>query len=125
MSTRCGFTLLVVTALSLFLLNGLALSRSEVPRMEEHQWVPNHGPHGDDPDEPPVPDGTITGDDDNWDRPVGPRTPETAEVFEGNGGRGRTAGSNLRQIDVERLKIVFRVQLRMLLRNWNLIFVAR
>ncbi len=125
MSTRCGFTLLVVAVLSLFLLNGLALSRSNVPRVEEHPCVPNHGPHGDDPDDPPVPDGTITGDDDNWDRPVGPRAPETAEVFEGNGGRGRTAGSDLRQTDLERLKVVFRVQLRMSLRSWILIFVAR
>jgi hypothetical protein len=124
MTPRCLFALLGVVVLSLLMMSASALSRSDVPRSVDYVWVDDSGPQGDGPDDYGGPEGGQTGDDDNWDKPVvdGHRTTEVSQSI---CGRGEATGSGQSEEEVWWTDASIRIQLRLLLRTWALVFIAR
>ncbi len=126
MTPRCLFALLGVVVLSLLFMSASALSRSDVPRSVDHVWVDDSGPVGDGPgpDDDGEPEGGQTGDDDNWDKPVVPGH-RTMEVSRSIGGRGEATGFRQSEEEVWWMNASIRIQLRLLLRSWALVSIAR
>ncbi len=120
MSARSVFVLLAVIVLGLLLVNGPALSRFEPP-CDVIVHAGPHGADGDDDDDPDNPGDLISGDDDNWDRPVPPGH-KPGEAVRADGGGRDVSGPYPLEERSPRPGMVLRVQFGLLFRTWMLIF---
>lgn len=122
MSAKRLFALLVVVVLGLLLTSPIALSRSEMPRYVEGGWTEPDDPQvdGDDPTDPNY----VSGDDDNWDKPV-VKGHNVGERGGAEDGVGTGVGTNNTGDKLSRMEIGLRLQLVLIVRSWFILAGAR
>lgn len=122
MSAKWNFALLVIVALSLLMMSGLAVSRPEMAPRDVHTgsgWFTKDG--GDDPGVVDPWDISV-GDDDNWDKPLpGVHGPVDAgtRVVDGSMGEAPEPES----LNGHRTTAV--VWLKLFFRSWKIAFSVR
>jgi hypothetical protein len=123
MSGRKVLILLMVVTFGLLLISNAALSRPGPPL---HNEIPWHASAGNPPDDPPIddPDGIITGDDDNWDRPAG-HGHTVAEVGALEDGAGAETNADALDVRAPLTEVSWKVRLGILFRLWTMTFGLR
>ena len=116
MSARRLLVLLVVVMLGLLLFCPTALSR---PEMSLHDVSGgSHATNPDDDDEDPdIPDGSVDGDDDNWDKSA-IKGHTVAESFGGSRGVGMGVDSSSSEDVLSRMEVSLSIRLALLLQSW-------
>lgn len=126
MNARSVCALLAVVVLGLLLMSASALSRPDMAVSDAGIRIDSGGPHKEEPDDPDPdnPGDSVTGDDDNWDRPV-PLGPRAADAF-GPGARdGALLGPDPAQEEPGRLEASPWIRIRVLFHTWTIIFSVR